>query len=582
MGEASQGATGEGGVCVARRDSALRARFEHLRALNSAWNVLAPLGLSSAGRHIVETGRAISDELTRLAAQPFEERDRAALPKLDEMLADDESEMRTLAFQAPVAQLRATLPGQISSQRRGLLDLLDVMLGAASAEERLAGGRLSAIDYLITLHCTGGTEGDGSVRQDPVGLTSRLSALCERATDNHDTRLAEIEAEFYAAAGVDEDHALEEVQLRALRQRKRDLGASFFAPNVLRAIVAYNAALSLCLRRGARDSRDWGSLSGGPAQSAEDASVFGTEVLPQLAHALKRRAEGKAPNGSAIDRVAWCLDLDDVEVDARSALFAPSACTPGDIQGTTVLVGLLCRAAPVLEGEFPAIGISPEMLSLRWVGELDDAIRAKVNAGITGDGYDEARGLSELRTRFLYSSMSDVHRERRRSAPRSEPNQTDEVGQEARQLATEAVAREQSKAAPEAGAGRRSWRSLPGPRLLRIGSAVAVGSVLAVVVGSFLFSGDLDRLGDSELDALSPYLASGARNGEGQGPAFVGEIEENWLALSADAQRASAAGLVDALRAQGVREVMVYDHDGGLRIQALGEQNVRVLSAPPP
>jgi len=111
---------------------------------------------------------------------------------------------------------------------------------------------------------------------------------------------------------------------------------------------------------------------------------------------------------------------------------------------------------------------------------------------------------------------------------------------------------------------------------------VALGSVLAITLGSFFFSGDLDRLSGSELDALSPYLASGARNGEGQGPAFVGEIEDDWLTLSVDAQRQSAADLVGGLRAQGVREIMVYDDDGSLRIQALGEQSVRVLPAPQP
>jgi hypothetical protein len=41
-----------------------------------------------------------------------------------------------------------------------------------------------------------------------------------------------------------------------------------------------------------------------------------------------------------------------------------------------------------------------------------------------------------------------------------------------------------------------------------------------------------------------------------------------------------ATDLVEALRENGVRDVMIYDDDGNLRIQALGEQPPRLLPAP--
>jgi hypothetical protein len=40
-----------------------------------------------------------------------------------------------------------------------------------------------------------------------------------------------------------------------------------------------------------------------------------------------------------------------------------------------------------------------------------------------------------------------------------------------------------------------------------------------------------------------------------------------------------ATDLVRALRAQGVREIMVFDDERRLRIQALGAQPVRVMPA---
>ena len=240
---------GEPQLWVARRDHELRARFEQLRALNSAWSLLAPLGLSDAGLHIVETGRAVRAALAELAAQPFESRNRDEFPKLDKLLDAVEREMLELALEVPVGQLRSTLPARLSDERRAVLDLLDLMLVPEIEEQGDSAGRISAIDYLITLLSTRGAHGDRDVPQDPIGLTPRLYVLCERAGEQDDPRLADIEAEFYAASDVCEDDARDEVRLRVLRQRKRELGASFFAPRVLRAVVTYNAALSRCPRR---------------------------------------------------------------------------------------------------------------------------------------------------------------------------------------------------------------------------------------------------------------------------------------------------------------------------------------------
>ena len=140
----------DGGVWLARCDHELRARFEHLHALNSAWAVLTTFELPVEARHIVETARGVSAELGELARLPFELRDWARLPKLDRLLDDIEAEIRALAFEVPVAQLRLTLPARIWNERRAVLDLLDLMLVAEIQELDGSAGRISAIDYLIT------------------------------------------------------------------------------------------------------------------------------------------------------------------------------------------------------------------------------------------------------------------------------------------------------------------------------------------------------------------------------------------------------------------------------------------------
>jgi hypothetical protein len=561
---------------LARRDHELRARFEHVRALNSAWATLAPFEISADAQHIVEAGRAIAAELRQLAGQPLERRDPAALPKIDKLLDATGQELLALAVQVPVAQLRANLPGRLASDRRGLLDLLDLMLGAELEGRDGAAGRICALDYLITLLCTGGNETDGSVAEDPVGLTPRLHALCERAGQEDDPELATIEAEFYAAASIGEDDTRDEDQLRTLRRRKRELGVGFFAPRVLRAIVAYNAALSRGIRRGGHDSRDWGSLADGSQPPESEASVFESEALPRLAEALRRRAVGEAPSPTAIDRVAWCLDLASLDETARDALLASSTGLPDDLTGTAMLVGLLCRSSIVLDDELPGIGIAPGRLGSEWAPELDEALTREVNAGITGDGYEEARRLSELRSTFR-SLIQGGHREQRRLGRAPAPDRFDHVEREAKQLAGEALVTE----GPRGRGGLPEWRS---PRtwlwIGRIGCAVAAVGLVALVLVQTLVDSEFDRLSGAELDRMSPYLAQGKRSDEGRGRAFVGTIEADWVELPAPDRESTAAELVDALRAEGVREIMIYDEERRLRIQALGESPARVLPDP--
>jgi hypothetical protein len=54
------------------------------------------------------------------------------------------------------------------------------------------------------------------------------------------------------------------------------------------------------------------------------------------------------------------------------------------------------------------------------------------------------------------------------------------------------------------------------------------------------------------------------------------------LALEASDRILAANDLVAALRENGIRDVMIYDDDGLLRIQALGEQSPRILPGPEP
>jgi hypothetical protein len=242
----------------------------------------------------------------------------------------------------------------------------------------------------------------------------------------------------------------------------------------------------------------------------------------------------------------------------------------------------LCRSAVVLEDEFPAIGISASQLFDEWVPELSAALQQKVNLGISGDDYRAACLLSELKGRFLYASMAELRRNHPTRIPTVRPNTAPPVktarepktAETAEPIIQQALVAEQTAVN---NAQRPAWKDLPARRLAAIGIAIAVVLLVFGMGRALLWDGDLAHFNRDQLDLVSPYLSHGARSENGNGPAFVGEIRNSWSALQASDRMLVATDLVETLRERGVRDVMIYDADGLLRIQALGEQPARIL-----
>jgi len=601
---------------IPRRNHDLRARFERLRALRSAWSGLAPSSLSTEKVDVAETGRALSERLLELASIEGPTTEPAALDEMDARMDELESAMRAIALKVPVVQLRSTLPERLGSDRRNVLDLLDLMLGAEIEGLEGTSSRIGAIDYLITLLCTAGSA-DGAPILDPVTLTPRLYGLCQQSDVDYDPKLPDVEAEFFAAADMAAADAREELALRRLRQRKTELGSSYFSPRILRAIVTYNAALLKQIEEEVSSSQDWGALSAFSAEAGTDedearTSLFDTHGLRDVASALRRRAAGEAASVSDVDRIAWCLDLSYPDAAERAAVLAESVGYRTDPKGTAILVGLLCRSAVVLDDELPAIGISPEDLSGAWVKELDAALKQKVNELIASDEYKEACLLSELKSKFLYSPMTEVHRQNRIAPetrpiesegssenPRDEHTAPEDVDEKREQERDERRAEDASREYPETAeelaqqalegeeAERATagvdWQSLPWAALGRLaGGALAVGLAAVAFTHVVFPDAGLSRVGGKELARVSPYLERGARTLNGGAAVFVGTVDDAWLELDEDARLDAAVDLVAILRAQGVSQIMVYDDDRVLRIQALGSGGVKVLSPDAP
>ena len=117
--------------------------------------------------------------------------------------------------------------------------------------------------------------------------------------------------------------------------------------------------------------------------------------------------------------------------------------------------------------------------------------------------------------------------------------------------------------------------------MMSVGSVVAALVVVAVTAFVMLNPDDgLQRMERGELALVSPYLDTGERSLEGSGRTFVGTVHQDWGLLEQDIQQVLAEEIVDALRAKGVREIMIYDGDDALRIQALGTSAVKLLTKP--
>jgi len=265
-----------------------------------------------------------------------------------------------------------------------------------------------------------------------------------------------------------------------------------------------------------------------------------------------------------------------------------------DLIGKVIIVGLLCRSSVVLEDEFPGIGITATQLFERWVPELSEALQQKVKLGISGADYREACVLSELKTRYLYASMAELRRKNRPLMPGPDTTgvagaaeaaattrRTGNAGEAgtAKPIIQEALAATQTAALRDR---RPAWKGWRARRVAVFGVALA-GALLAFGMSrGLLWDSENTRFNRDQLDQVSPYLAHGTRSGEGRGPAFVGEIRDSWSGLEATDQIPVATDLVERLRENGVRDVMIYDDDGLLRIQALGDQPLRILPGAEP
>jgi hypothetical protein len=114
-------------------------------------------------------------------------------------------------------------------------------------------------------------------------------------------------------------------------------------------------------------------------------------------------------------------------------------------------------------------------------------------------------------------------------------------------------------------------------RLLKIGAAAAVA--ICLVIAAFVVTPpthpDRASLRGSDIAQISPYLSKAQRDGDGAGPSFVGTLDASWAELQPNEQEAYAIDMVALLRVDGARNIVIYDSDHRVRVQAIGDGAVQ-------
>jgi len=488
--------------------------------------------------------------------------------KLDQLQAAIVTQIRSIRL----SQLRATLPAVKRQNPEELKALFDLCLIAHDSDSPW----WSLIDYIITLLACEEKDGRRYVGQDPTRLTPRLEALCA-ACDREKNDLTDALAHMFHRARVELERGNPAGPIiEKMRSAKHQAMETLLIPDLLRAITAYNIAVSnqrsdlietqRVLEKAELESFEKSLGAKLPAEEstprAPSVVPFGGSALDSLAlceivEAIRRRLLRQEPEDGPELEIAAALDLSKLSAYEEAAFRGSDRGPVMTLVSTAVTVGLIENSLGELGDRLARVGISTEQLQTEWVHELENKIRTETNDLVSSDAYEEARRIAEVRTRLLSKPEEDVNAWR--------PERDVELD------APRPYARAKRSAPPP---------SKPAPRKIRVRvgaasgrevvAAIALAGVLAIGASMYFTGGTNSKVSvysERQLEVVSPHIESGYRNGKGEGPAFVGTLRPQWDALSTAEREASAHAIEAALLEQGISEFMFFDERRQLKLR---------------
>ena len=577
----------------------LMTRFARIRSANRALPA-AGADLHNADER-EEMAHALRAELKELAESEAgspgaADQSSSVRISIEERLSEMEGDLLRRFDELNFVSLRATIPRAVEAHRNEVIALLEALLEHRKGLLR----RLPHVEYLITMLSTEEVEGRRNIAHDPASLTPRLTHF---ECDELDAATADsIAIELYQVASLDADHENPIEILRSVRERKESIGLGCLCPNVLRAVVTYNARMFNCvesvvqagresddslealLAEAADSVSDAAALDAATAESADDdwtdlhanvetTSVFDSTAIDSVVSAMRRRIRGVPIGSCSSERAALVLDLGHLDAIEREAILAGEPTDDQDLLARTAIVGLLVRDFGAVRSQLAELGFSELELSTTWVLELHDLL-GRVVAGkvASGEDYELASILSGIKAKHLLAPMAALNADKRRRAG------IEAVGEDAAAAEMRKVSEEALEDQRTGGALRRAtqfkglyepWSVWPTGRRM-----VAIAALLPLLLLSgFATTNMLDvkentivEMDTIDLADMSPYVASAYRSRHGMGGLIIGKLHPAFLRLSFEGRLETAKEMEPRFADMRATDVMLYDQSGVLQV----------------
>lgn len=600
----------------AERRSAIRARIQRFARIRSGHRVLP---MTAGDREIADACNRMSEEV-RTALQAFarDETEHAVdateLAGIDAKLAGMEADLLARIDRVSFAELRAALPRAMGHRPADVTALLDALL----ADPEGLSPRLSKLEYLVTVLATEEIDGERKVVHDPVRLTPALESIATAQAPSEEAEAVAIE--LFQAACPEPGHDDFET-LRFCRDRKAALGLQRLSPNVLRAVVTYNARVfnrlastlasgeeadalleelvrppddadpAFELRRmdGLDDADEiWSRIGRDDSLEPEPAAVeslYENARMQDVLAALRRRLSDIPIGSCTSERVALALDVSRLDAPEREAIRSPSRSHEEVILAHAALLGLMLRDLGAVQSDLEELGIDQTVLGSSWLVELERDFARLVNQKLSDpEQYARASTLSGIKTKHLLAPLSS-RRERRavfaEEAEDAAAVDPSEASGEDSAAVWRARAR-RGRGGPTRGSALETersglggtWSAFLASRQTRAlaGASLMLASVLLMANFVTQRPTTVETLRGPTLSRTSPFLVSAYRNDEGRGRILIGRLDEDYDALAPERRLAVARDLVERLATDGVGEIMLYGPKSRLLVHSIDGQ----------
>jgi len=572
---------------TAARDSGVNVvvheQIKRFAALRSAQRALAPsvrdaerLFPREQVREMLAQLRALSQG--KLAAEEASSEaegadSAAALREVDERLDGIASQLLDALDQVSLAQLRATLPATAQTYPEEVLALLNLCAAGARGHTQ----RLRVVEYLLTLLASELRDGVRSLSQNPDEIIRGVSLLCcaNRDKFKSDFDPDDIALQFRSAVVRLHDKADIQPTLAQIRTLKADLAEAIFLPEIVRDALAYNIAvwnrqeelldaertsdriaeadLLFCAEVDFEYEEEEAVAAGRPADEPRSiAEVAETQAagIARIEAAIGRVIRGEEPDSDLPGLLTLELDPDTLSVHERGAFVGESDDLSAQVIRSILATAVVLQQLPEGGERLREINLSPVVMQGDWIRHLSQEVQQTMRKLVADSRYEDARALSAIKHQYLYSSLTDLIRERQQelaSSGASAPVWVEGYG--------EALSRAVSESGP---LRRRVTRELKRP-------ANYVGLLLVVLAASAVFRiavvqpRNIEIFTAQEISRFAPFVASGYRSKSGLSPLFIGTVNHQWHRLSEEEQRLQGIEFGKRLGYTGVDEVMLFD-----------------------